>query len=161
MNHAEAESFDYMDPDSEPPDDRHDDQTPVRLSEALVVVPPPGVDLMEPQHPLERPRCAAHSKQSGQPCKNWPLPGASVCRIHGGAAPQVKRSAQLRLLELIDPAIARLAHEMDKATRSADRQRAANSILDRAGVVRSTTPDADLARALLIDRLRVFKITGQ
>jgi hypothetical protein len=73
----------------------------------------------------------------------------------------VKRSAQLRLLELIDPAIARLAHEMDKAARSADRQRAANSILDRAGVVRSTTPDADLARALLIDRLRVFKITGQ
>jgi hypothetical protein len=156
MNHAEAESFDYMDPDSEP-----DDQTPVRLSEALVVVPPPGVDPMQSDNPMPHYRLCSATTRQGNPCKGRAILGANVCRMHGGAAPQVKRSAQLRLLELIDPAIARLAHEMDKAARSADRQRAANSILDRAGVVRSTTPDADLARALLIDRLRVFKITGQ
>ena len=76
-----------------------------------------------------------------------------MCRMHGGAAPQVKRAAQLRLLELINPAIATLAREMAQADRSVDRQRAANSILDRAGVVKQGGPDGDLARALLIDRI--------
>jgi hypothetical protein len=67
----------------------------------------------------------------------------------------------MRLLELIAPAIATLAREMTGATASADRQRAANSILDRAGVVRSQGPEGDVARALLIDRLMQLKETGQ
>ncbi len=41
-------------------------------------------------------KCVA-KKQSGQPCVNWPIKGATVCRVHGGSAPQVKRKAQQRV----------------------------------------------------------------
>jgi hypothetical protein len=73
--------------------------------------------------------------------------------MHGGAAPRVQNAAKLRLMSLIDPAISVLAEEMDKADSSADRQRAANSILDRAGLTRGSPADADVLRALIIDRL--------
>jgi hypothetical protein len=109
--------------------------------------------------PLAR-TCTARTR-SGRGCRNAPIDGATVCRMHGGAAPQVKRAAQIRLLELIAPAIATLAREMATAPFSADRQRAANSILDRAGVVKQGGPDADLARTLLIERLMTLKETGQ
>lgn len=100
-----------------------------------------------------RPRCTAHNRQ-GKRCGNPPVAGTNVCRMHGGGAPQVKKAAQIRLAMLVDPAIATLAKEMVKAERSSDRQRAANSILDRAGVPRVVrTPDAEVARALLMERL--------
>lgn len=102
--------------------------------------------------------CRATSKATGKPCGRTAEPGATVCRYHGGAAPQVKRKAALRLLELVDPAIATLAREMANADRSSDRQRAANSILDRAGVPRRVdVTDADAARALLIERLLALR----
>lgn len=125
---------------------------------------------MEPEHPSapdDAPaedllptgarRCTAHSR-NGKRCGNPAIKGASVCRSHGGSAPQVKRKAALRLLELIDPAITVLAREMIQADRSADRQRAANSVLDRAGVPRATTsPDGEAARDLLVERLRQIR----
>lgn len=78
--------------------------------------------------------------------------------MHGGAAPQTKRKASLRLLELIDPAIATLAREMATAEKSADKQRAANSILDRAGMPRRTeVVDAGSATDLLIERIRELR----
>lgn len=110
--------------------------------------------------PTDQRQCTARTRQ-GNRCRQRPILGATVCRMHGGAAPQVKRAAQLRLLELIAPAIATLAREMATAPFSADRQRAANSILDRAGVVKQAGPDGDLARALLIDRLMTLRETGQ
>lgn len=105
-------------------------------------------------------RCGAR-RSNGEPCRKWAIRGGTVCPTHGGSAPQVQRGAKLRLLELVDPAIARLAREMDHAEFSSDRQRAANSILDRAGIVRQNGVEADLARALLIDRLIAFMETGQ
>ena len=105
-----------------------------------------------PEAPVRR-LCTARNR-SGNPCGRYPVPGTNVCPMHGGSAPQVKRKAALRLLELVDPAIATLAREMARADKSADRQRAANSILDRAGVSRQVqTPDGDLAKALLVERL--------
>lgn len=59
---------------------------------------------MDSQNPMER-RCTARSKQSGERCKRVPIPGGTVCRMHGGAAPQVQRSAWERLAALVDPAI--------------------------------------------------------
>ena len=110
-----------------------------------------------PQETPDRRRCQAHTT-SGEPCKNAPIRGGNVCHKHGGSAPQVRRKATLRLLELVDPAIATLAREMVKADKSADRQRAANSILDRAGVPRSvTSPDANAARDLLVERLKQLR----
>lgn len=103
-------------------------------------------------------QCKATSKTTGNRCGAPSIPGGAVCRHHGGAAPQVKRKAALRLLELIDPAITTLAREMMTADKSADRQRAANSLLDRAGVPRSTTsPDSEAAKDLLVERLKQIR----
>ena len=107
-----------------------------------------------PLEPLERhqkPRCQAMSKQTGQQCGNKAIPGGTVCRFHGGGARQVRNRARLNLLELVDPAIATLAREMATAEGSTDRQRAANSILDRAGVVRRVdgTPLVDAQEYLV------------
>lgn len=46
--------------------------------------------------PTHKPkRCRAHSR-SGEQCKNPPVTGAVVCRMHGGSSPQVKQKAQVR-----------------------------------------------------------------
>lgn len=46
----------------------------------------------------DTPRCAAHTR-TGRPCSNPPVTGATVCRMHGGASPQVKRAAERRAKE--------------------------------------------------------------
>lgn len=43
-------------------------------------------------------KCTAR-KSSGDPCKNWAIKGAKVCKNHGGRAPQVKAKAGVRILE--------------------------------------------------------------
>ena len=43
-------------------------------------------------------RCSATSKQTGQQCGNWAIPGLEVCRIHGGATKRAKAKAG-RVLE--------------------------------------------------------------
>lgn len=102
---------------------------------------------------VPRTRCTAKSRQSGERCKNYAIAGGTVCRFHGGATPSVKRKAALRLASLVDPAIGTLAREMVTADKSSDRQRAANSILDRAGITRGQSAELDVARALLLERL--------
>lgn len=122
------------------------------------------MDLMDAEDlrtPAAYVSCTATSKATGKRCARRPVPGATVCRVHGGAAPQVQRRAALRLLELVDPAIATLAREMAQADKSADRQRAANSILDRAGVPRRVdVSDTEAAKALLIERLLTLREQG-
>ena len=131
-------------------------------------------DVWDPD--LERRRCVGDSKQRHARCLNRPIPGGTVCRFHGGAAPQVVRSAKLRLAELVDPAIVNLARilagdaaawqllEPPTETRSgvwkqvgidhADKIRAAEAILDRTGHPRRTELDVAGARERLIDRIR-------
>ena len=48
-------------------------------------------------------RCHAKSPRTGRPCRAWAIRGGTVCRAHGGAAPQVKRRAAERaeLAELV------------------------------------------------------------
>lgn len=104
-----------------------------------------------------RPRCTATSRQSGVRCKRAATPGTNVCANHGSKAPQTRRKAMLRLASLADPAIATLAREMARADSSADRQRAANSILDRAGFGRATKIETDDARQILVDRLLALR----
>jgi hypothetical protein len=41
-------------------------------------------------------KCTAKSKQTGKRCGQYPVPGAKVCRFHGGKAPQVKQAAEIR-----------------------------------------------------------------
>lgn len=44
-----------------------------------------------------RQRCSARSKQKGTQCGRTAIPGGTVCRYHGGLAPQVQAAAQERL----------------------------------------------------------------
>lgn len=102
-------------------------------------------------------RCTAWSSTKGHRCSRAATPGTVVCASHGSKAPQTRRKAQLRLAELVDPAIGTLAREMAKASKSSDRQRAANSILDRAGIGRQGSVEVDAARALLLERLLTMR----
>lgn len=55
-----------------------------------------------------------------------------MCRIHGGAAPQVLKKARERLLDAADPASAKLRELLDSDD-EAVALRAATAILDRSG----------------------------
>lgn len=47
-------------------------------------------------------QCTATAKSTGERCKQPAVPGASVCRFHGGSAKQVKEKAQERLDRMAD-----------------------------------------------------------
>lgn len=82
---------------------------------------------------LGRRRCTA-SNRSGNRCKRAPVAGAVVCTMHGGAAPQVQRSARQRLAALVEPALDALATVLeDERADHSDRVRAATAVLDRTG----------------------------
>lgn len=77
-------------------------------------------------------KCAAH-KKNGDPCGNYAITGGRVCRMHGGAAPQVRRAAEMRLLEA--SAYRALAVTMDRLKRdrldwAASRILATSDVLD-------------------------------
>jgi hypothetical protein len=97
--------------------------------------------------------CTAHRSGTKELCGKPAMRGQNVCQVHGGSAPAAKRNAKLRLLELVDPAIATLAREMTSAKSSKDRMAAANSILDRAGYGRVSQVEVADAREMLVARL--------
>lgn len=43
-------------------------------------------------------QCAGKSKQNQRRCENDAMPGGSVCRMHGGQAPQVRAAADRRVV---------------------------------------------------------------
>ena len=45
---------------------------------------------------MKNPQCTAHARTTGEQCRNPAMNGATVCRMHGGAAPQVRARAQRR-----------------------------------------------------------------
>lgn len=85
--------------------------------------------------------CSARRK-NGTPCKRPPVAGATVCRAHGGAAPQVKRKAQERLLEGV-PKMLRMLKQLasDETVPPAVRLAAIRDWLDRAGIDRKIEID--------------------
>ena len=52
-------------------------------------------------------KCAAR-KSNGDPCKGSPIRGGAVCKMHGGAAPQVLAKARERLALAADDAVSTL-----------------------------------------------------
>lgn len=79
------------------------------------------------------PQCSAR-RTNGLPCKNAPMKGSVVCARHGGLAPQVKKKAKERLMELVHPAISELYRILhNPETDDAVKVRAATAILDRTG----------------------------
>lgn len=98
-------------------------------------------------------RCHARSR-SGEQCGQAAMHGATVCKMHGGLTPAVQRKAKLRLLELVDPAIATLARELTNSkARPIERVRAAEAILDRAGYGKQMEVTGEEAREMLLQRM--------
>lgn len=80
-------------------------------------------------------KCTAKNNR-GLPCGKDAIAGHHVCYKHGGAAPQVKRTARERLASMVDPALS----VIDKAMRMREKGKpvpmafaAARDILDRTG----------------------------
>ena len=79
--------------------------------------------------------CSAKSKTTGVRCRRTAILGGTLCYYHGGAAPQVKRAAKERLMELLLPAIDRLEKLMEQTELPSVALSAVISILDRNGLV--------------------------
>ena len=80
-------------------------------------------------------QCTAHNHGSGVQCRAKAIAGAVVCRMHGGAAPQVKAKARQRLLAAADPAAARLIELInDRTLEPRDTLAAIRELFNRAGL---------------------------
>lgn len=75
-------------------------------------------------------RCKATSKGTGVRCKKDSIPGGTVCRNHGGAAPQVRHAAAARLAGAVDSAVANLLKKQNSKLEGVS-LRASQDILDR------------------------------
>lgn len=79
-------------------------------------------------------RCTATAQGTGERCKRAAIKGGNVCTTHGGAAPQVQKSAKQRLMEMVEPAMIELRKIIDRDdTVDSDKLRAIQMVLDRAG----------------------------
>lgn len=79
-------------------------------------------------------RCEARYK-SGEPCGREAIAGATVCGMHGGAAPQVRARAAARIGNAADEMVKRLFAMLDEPeTPHAVRAKIMQDILDRAGL---------------------------
>ncbi len=76
-------------------------------------------------------RCSAHSKRTGKPCTMPAIAGGTVCRMHGGSAPQVKASARERLMALQPKAIQTLDALLSRDEFPTVQLGAAKDVLDR------------------------------
>jgi hypothetical protein len=90
---------------------------------------------MRPLPCLPKVTCTAH-RRDGLRCKGAPIRGATVCRLHGGSAPQVRDAARKRLLAAADPVAARLIEiALNVGTESQHAISAIVQVLNRAGIV--------------------------
>ena len=77
--------------------------------------------------------CNATTRQ-GNPCRGAAIKGGTVCRLHGGSAPQVKAAARRRLEAMIDPALSVMLEMLtDRDTPHSVRATLLRDILDRTG----------------------------
>lgn len=76
-------------------------------------------------------QCSARSKQKGIQCGRTAIPGGTVCRYHGGAAPQVKLKAQERLAAYQDKALDRLFELVEQTSFPSTAYAAVRDVLDR------------------------------
>lgn len=154
-------------------------------TDLTALVPPPPAHEGEPQVTVEDPSadgyyCAAKRSprqiraaiESGDP-NPWPWcrmragrgtdhAGVGSCSFHAGNTPNGRRSARLRLDELVGPAIATIARLItDPEAPDSVRLRAAQDALDRAGYPRRLEVDVEEARESLYDRLLSARLTSE
>lgn len=71
--------------------------------------------------PMERAQCTAKSKQSGERCRKSPVPGLSVCGMHGGKSPAaVVKAAENLQAAAADTEIRKLWVGLDQAVAVTD-----------------------------------------
>ena len=104
-------------------------------------------------------------RTNGHACKAQAIKGGSVCRSHGGAAPQVREAARRRLLELVDPAIAVLARAVRPRRKAkweptANELRAVSEILNRSGIGENETGAGDDGRVTWEEFLVLYRKRG-
>lgn len=89
---------------------------------------------------VEPVKCSARSSRTGKPCQKYPVAGATVCRTHGGSAPQVQKAARRRLEQAADVLVQRLlGFALDGNAPDQVALSAVLAALDRAGLsVKST-----------------------
>lgn len=117
-------------------------------------------------------RCKATSTTTGERCKRWSIRGTTVCQTHGGRLPSViehsqavVESARLRLFGLAEQAVDVLEDLSQPGTSDAIRLKAAELILNRAGlkdavelkveVTQGQSPSEDILKKLSIMRDRI------
>lgn len=89
-------------------------------------------------------RCHA-VKKNGERCLRFAIKGAAVCRHHGGAAPQVRRKAQERILLAAEDAVSQILVMMkDTTIPAAVRLAAARDLLDRANIIGKQQIEVDI-----------------
>ena len=107
--------------DTSPMDDQRvqDTTTTTTLPRTVTFDPETGEILSNPKPPKRSnvvamspdgmfpTQCTAHNRRGSQ-CGRAPVPGATVCHYHGGAAPQVREKAMERLTLARDLALERL-----------------------------------------------------
>jgi hypothetical protein len=96
--------------------------------------------------------CTA-TRRDGEPCTNYAIKGATVCRKHGGGAPQVRRAAQVRNIMAADLLMAELLKiALDTKQTTRDRLVAIRDGLDRAGL--AATQNVEITGEVsMIDKL--------
>jgi len=106
---------------------RHAPKGPIKVKNNPMASTDPMGDL----RPQGGRRCTAHSKQTGDRCKQPCVPGARVCHYHGGAAPHVKQAAQERLQIFQAPALDGLVELIEQTQFPSVRYAAIRDVLDR------------------------------
>jgi hypothetical protein len=85
-------------------------------------------------HKRQALQCKA-SRRDGERCTQWAMKGTTVCKMHGGKAPQTVQAARARLLAAADPLMAELiALAHNEKLEPSTRLRAIQDALDRAGL---------------------------
>ena len=108
------------------------------------------------QLPIDR-QCTATSKSTQERCQRRVQLGYTVCYFHGARSRGAQEKAKLRLLSLVDPALATVATIMATSDSDALRLRAAENVLDRGGFPRGVSITGDDAKTLLAERLIAYR----
>src|SRR5437870_4242942 len=62
------------------------------------------MDSLEPRPWNPARQCTATNRE-GERCRRQPIPGGSVCVMHGGSIPAVQESAKRRLIAMVEPVL--------------------------------------------------------
>lgn len=109
-----------------------------------------------------KPRCHAHNRQ-GQQCGNLSVPGARVCRMHGGLIPRVQIAAAERIKRMVPSALDTLEDLLSEDQPAAARYASAKDILDRAGYKPREKVDVQvgpLLQPVAVDDLALLEPNG-